>query len=199
MYGWDDDWEAEEYDLAMAQSLLADAGYPDAFDDPEIQIYVQVGTGYTPDLFQILQGYWTAAGIQTNINMVDAFEMLGLFFFGSVDPEGDNIGANIPWVYGNNWPTNVYHSFNMYCPGGAHSTSNDAYAEELFHKAVNEPDPDLAEQYFTDFSAYVHDELFINFGICLAYDLLVVSDEVGDFGWGEWMSVYDGFADLSRK
>jgi len=199
MFGWGDDWEAEEYDLQMAKDLLADAGYPDAFDDPVIQIYVQVGTGYTPDLFQILQGYWTAAGIQTNINMVDAFEMLGLFFFGSVDPEGNNIGAIIPWVYGNNWPTNVYHSFNMYCPGGAHSTSVDTHAEELFHKAVNEPDPDLCEQYFTEFSSYVHDELFINFGICLAYDLMVVSDQIGDMGWASWMSIYDAFADISMK
>lgn len=199
MFGWDDDWEAETYDLAMAQSLLADAGYPDDFDDPVIQIYVQVGTGYTSDLFQILQGYWTAAGIQTNINMVDAFEYAGLFFFGSVDPEGDNIGAIIPWVYGNNWPTNVYHSFNMYCPGGAHSTSNDAHALELFYKAVNEPDPDLCEQYFTEFSAYVHDEMFINFGIALAYDQMAVGPEVGDFGWASWMSMWDAFADISKK
>ena len=199
MFGWDDDWEAETYDLAEAQSLLAAAGYPDAFDDPVIQIYVQVGTGYTPDLMQILQGYWTAAGIQTDITMVDAFEMLGLFFFGSVDPEGDNIGAIIPWVYGNNWPTNVYHSFNMYCPGGAHSTSNDTHAEELFRKAVNEPDPDLCEQYFSEFHAYVHDEMFIIFGIALSYDLYVVSDQIGDFGWGEWMSIYDALADISMK
>jgi peptide/nickel transport system substrate-binding protein len=197
MYGWDDDWEPEEYDLAEAQSLLAAAGYPDAFDDPVIQIYIQVGSGYTPDLFQILQGYWTAAGIQTNINMVDVWEFLGLFFFGAL--EGDNIGAIIPWVYGNNWPTNVYHSFNMYCPGGVHSTSNDQHALDLYLKAVHEPDPELGEEYYTEFSAYVHDELFINFGICLSYDLLVVSDKVGDFGWGEWMNIADAYADITMK
>jgi len=197
MYGWDDDWEAEEYDLAMAQSLLADAGYPDAFDDPVIQIYIQVGTAYTDELFQILQGYWTAAGIQTNINMVDTWTFLGLFFFGAT--EGDNIGAIIPWVYGNNWPTNVYHSFNMYCPGGVHTTSNDAHAAELYMKAVNDPDPEKCEEYFTEFSAYVHDELFINFGICLSYDLMVVSDKVGDFGWGAWMNIADAYADIEMK
>jgi peptide/nickel transport system substrate-binding protein len=199
MYGWDDDWEAEEYDLQMAQDLLAEAGYPDAFDDPVIQVYVQIGSGYTPDLFQILQGYWTAAGIQTNINMVDVWEFLGLFFFGSLDPAGNNIGAIIPWVYGNNWPTNVYHSFNMYCPGGVHSTSNDAQAQALYLKAVHEPDPELGEEYYTEFSAYVHDEMFINFGICLAYDQMVVSDEVGDFGWGFWMNIADAYADISMK
>jgi peptide/nickel transport system substrate-binding protein len=199
MYGWDPAWQPEQYDLAMAQQLLADAGYPDAFDDPVIHIYIQVGTGYTPDLFQILQGYWTAAGIQTDITMVDAFEMLGLFFFGSLDPAGKNIGAIIPWVYGNNWPTNVYHSYNMYCPGGVHSTSNDAHALELYQKAVNEPDPDLCEQYYTEFSAYVHDELFINFGICLSYDLMAVGPEVGDFGWGEWMNIADAYADIGHS
>jgi len=197
MFGWDDSWQPEQYDLAQAQSLLADAGYPAAFDDPVIHIYVQTGTGYTSDLFQILQGYWTAAGIQTDITMVDAFEFLGLFFFGSL--EGNNIGAILPWVYGNNWPTNVYHAKNMYCPGGVHSTSNDAHAMELYLKAVNEPDPDLVEQYYSEFLTYVHDELFINFGIVLSYDLMVVGPEIGDFGWGQWMNIADAYADISQK
>jgi peptide/nickel transport system substrate-binding protein len=197
MFGWDDSWQPEQYDPALAASLLEEAGYPDAFDDPVIDIYIQVGTPPTPELFQVLQGYWTEAGIQTEIHMVDAFEMLGLFFMGSLD--GDNIGAIIPWVYTNSWPTNVYHSFNMYCPGGAHSTSNDTYAEELFHKAVNEPDPELCEQYYTEFSAYVHDEMFINFGVCLIWEQMVVGPEIGDFGWGGWMTFWDAAADISHS
>jgi peptide/nickel transport system substrate-binding protein len=200
MFGWDDSWQPEQYDLAMAQSLLEEAGYPDAFDDPVIHIYIQVATPPTPELFQVLQGYWTAAGIQTDITMVDAFEMLGMFFVPHFDdPTFPNIGAIIPWVYTDSWPTNVYHSKNMYCPGGMHTTSNDDHALELYMKAVHETDPDLCEQYYREFSAYVHDELFINFGICLIWDQMVVGEHVGDFGWGKWMTIYDAYADIGRK
>ena len=59
--------------------------------------------------------------------------------------------------------------------------------------------PEKCEEYFREFSAYVHDELFINFGICLSYDLWVVSDKIGDFGWGEWMNIADAYADIEMK
>jgi ABC-type transport system substrate-binding protein len=197
MYGWDPAWLPEPYDPDLAASLLEEAGYPDAFDNPVITIYIQVGTGYTPDLFQILQGYWTEVGIQTEIVNVDPFEMLGMFFVPHFDdPSAPSVGAIIPWVYGDNWPTNVYHSKNMYCPGGVHTTSNDEHALELYLKAVHEPNPELGEQYYKEFSAYVHDELFINFGICLSYDQLVVGPGVGEFGWGEWMNIADAYADI---
>jgi ABC-type transport system substrate-binding protein len=200
MYGWDDDWGPEVYDLALVQDLLDQAGYPDAFADPVIHIYVQTGTSYTAELFQILQSYWTAAGIQTDITMVDAFEMLGMFFVPHYDdPTAASVGAILPWVYGNSWPTNVYHSKNMYCPAGMHTTSNDDHALELYMKAVTEIDPDLAEQYYTEFSAYVHDELFINFGICLVWDQMAVGPEVGEFGWAKWMTIWDAYADISHS
>jgi len=198
VWGWDDSWQPEVYDLAMAQSLLADAGYPDAFDDPVIDIYVQVGTGYTPDLMQVLQGYWTAAGIQTEIHLIDAFEYLGLMFMGAVDPAGDNIGSILPWAFYISWPNNVYHSYNMYCPGGVHATSNDARAAELYDRAVSQTDPALMEQYWKEFSTYVHDELFINFGVCLVWTPMVLGDKVGDFGYGAWISIADAYAGIER-
>jgi hypothetical protein len=88
---------------------------------------------------------------------------------------------------------------NMYCPGGAHTTSNDSHAEELWLKSIRELDPKKAEQYFTDFQDYCHDEMFINFGICLVYELNIVGDKVGDFGYGSWLSPFEAFADLSQK
>ena len=199
VWGWDDSWEPEVYDLAQAQSLLADAGYPEDFDDPVIDIYVQIGTGYTPDLMQVLQGYWTAAGIQTEIHIVDAFEYLGLFFFGATDPAGNNIGAIIPWAFYISWPNNVYHSYNMYVPGGVHATSNDQHAAELYDRAVSQTDPALMEQYWTEFQTYVHDELFINFGVCLVWTPIVLGDNVGEFGYGEWISMADAYCDIKPK
>jgi peptide/nickel transport system substrate-binding protein len=200
VWGWGKDWKPETYDLAKAQELLEEAGYPDAYANPEITIYIQEGTGYTPDLFQVIQGYWTAAGIQTKIEIVDTWGMLGMFFVPHQDdPTAPNIGAIFPWVYGDSYASAVYHSYNMYCPGGIHTTSNDQHALELYTKSIRELDPDLAEQYFTEYQAYCHDEMFINFGICLVHELIIVGDEVGDFGYGEWLSPFEGFADLSRK
>lgn len=199
-WGWGDDWEAEPYDPALAASLLADAGYPDAFDDPVITIYVQTGTSWGPDLVQILQTYWTAAGIQTQIEMRDANEWAGMFFVPNTEPDAPNVGAVFPWgPWPNFYPSNVYHSGNMYTPGGAHSTSNDAHALELFNKAIREVDPDLAEQYWTEFQDYCHDEMFINFGVVLSYEALVLGPEVGDFGYGTWLSYWDSFADIAHK
>ena len=70
---------------------------------------------------------------------------------------------------------------------------------ELYTRAVTATDFELAEQYYTEFSAYVHDELFINFGICLIWDQMVVGPEVGDWGWGKWMTIWDAYADIEHS
>lgn len=197
VWGWDDSWQPEPYDLAEVQSLLAAAGYPEAFDDPVIDVYVQTGTGFVPDMMQIVQSYWTEADIQTEIHMVDPFEYLGLMFFGAL--EGDNIGSVITWGYDISWPNNVYHSANMYCPGGVHSTSNDAQAQVLYTKAVSQTDPNLMEEYWIDFQTYVYDELFINFGVCEVWNQIVYGPEVGGFGYGAWISMADAYAGIKKK
>jgi len=198
-WGWDDDWEPEEYDMTMARSLLEEAGYPDAFDDPVIDIYVLAEVGWMSDMMQLIQGYWAGAGIQTEIHVVDIYVRSRMFFTGAVDPAGDNIGAIIPVILDISAPNNVYHSYNMYCPGGVHSTSNDAHAAELYTKAVRETDPDLCEQYWTEFQAYVHDELFVNFGVCLVWNQHVLGPEVGDFGYGSWVNLAYGYAGIQHK
>jgi peptide/nickel transport system substrate-binding protein len=197
-WGWDDSWQPEVYDLAMAESLLAEAGYPDAFEDPVIPIWVQVGSGYTPDLMQVLQGYWTAAGIQTQINMVDPFEWAGMFFVPHYDePEAPNVGAIFPWVFPDAWPSNVYHSYNMYC-GGVHTCGNDPHAIELYERAVNEPDASLVEGYWSDFMSYAQDEMFVTFGVCLIYVPTIEGPEIGDWGWGEWVTIGDAYAGIQH-
>ena len=198
-WGWGDDWEPFEYDLAMAQSLLADAGYPGAFDDPVINIWVQTGTAYTDLLMQVFQGYWTAAGIQTQINIVDPFEWAGMYFVPHYDdPTFPNVGAIFPWVFPDSWPSNVYHSFNMYC-GGVHTCGNDPQAVVLYEKAVNEADPDLCEEYWTEFMTYANDEMFVTLGVALVYEVIILGPEVGDFTWGNWVSLWDGLAGITRK
>lgn len=197
-WGWGADWEPEQYDPALARSLLEQAGYPDAFDDPVIPIWMQVGIGWQVPFMEIIQGYWAEVGIQTEIRMVDAFEWLGMFFVPHFDdPTFPNIGAIFPWTWPNFYASNVYHSFNMYNPGGVHTTSNDPHAAELYTKAVRELDPVKAEQYWTDFQTYCHDVMFVNFGVCLVYDQMVMGPEVGEFGWGTWL-MGESYADLGH-
>jgi len=198
VWGWDPSWKPETYDLEKARALLKEAGYPGKFKNPVITIYVQIGTGFTPDLMQVLQGYWAEAGIQTKIELREAMEWGGLFFVRNTKPDAPNVGAIFPWGWPNFYASNVYHSYNMYCPGGVHSTSDDQHALELYTKAIRELDPVKAEQYWTDFQNYCHDVMFINFGVCLVYNQMVLGPNVGEFGWGTWL-MGEGWADLKHK
>jgi len=198
-WGWDPSWQPEPYDFDLAVSLLAEAGYPDAFDDPVIPIWVQVGSGWTPDLMQVLQGYWAEAGIQTQINMVDPMEWAGMFFVPHYDePDFGNVGAIFPWVFPDSWPSNVYHSYNMYC-GGVHTVGNDPKSVELYERAVNEPDANLCEQYWSDFMSYVQDETFVTFGVALVYaPLAIVGPEVGEWTYGQWITLAHSFSGIQH-
>jgi peptide/nickel transport system substrate-binding protein len=198
-WGWGDDWEPETYDLAMAQSLLDSINYPDAFDDPVVDIWVQFGTAYTDDLMLILQGYWAAAGIQTEIHIVDPFEWAGMFFVPHYDdPTLPNVGAIFPWVYPDAWANNVYHSFNMYC-GGVHTCGQDPQANALYDAAVHNPDPDACEAAWTTFMEYAIG-MRVTLGVVLVWDQMVVNDDVvGDFGWGNWITIADAYADIEAR
>jgi ABC-type transport system substrate-binding protein len=202
-WGWDSTWEPEPYDLALTQDLLEQANYPEAFDDPVITIYVRTGLEgkpwtWLPELISIIQGYWTAAGIQTEIQMLGWPEWDPLFFYPANEPGAPNLGAILPWAWYNIWPTNVYHSFNIYCPGCAHGTSNDPQALELYEKAIRELDPDLAEQYWAEFQDYAHD-MWVNFGVCLVWNQYVLGPEVGEFDWGNWLSIADAYCGIQHE
>jgi ABC-type transport system substrate-binding protein len=197
-WGWDDSWQPMPYDPELAQQLLEEAGYPDAFDNPVIDMYLQVGWGYLIDLFQVLQGYWLEAGIQVEIHIVDPFEWAGMYFVPHYDePDSPNVGAIFPWGYDDAWPVNVYHSKNMYC-GGVHTVGNDPKAVELYDRAVNEPNADLVEGYWSEFMTYAQDEMFVTFPVVLVYMPIVVGPEVGEFTYGQWLTVYDSYQGIQH-
>jgi peptide/nickel transport system substrate-binding protein len=185
-WGWDPSWQPDPYDVTKAKELLAEAGYPDSYSDPVIQLYAQVGI--QNDIMQMLKGYWDKAGIQTKLNIVDSQGYLGLFFFGKVDPADPNIGAVIPWYYGT-YSQGIYHSANMYTPGGAHSTSNDMKAKELYDKAVQELDEAKAKQYWTDFLNYAY-SMFVNVGLIKMPTYAVVGPNLGEFTKYKNLGIY---------
>jgi peptide/nickel transport system substrate-binding protein len=181
-WGWDPSWKPDPYDTAKAKQLLADAGYPAKFANPVITLYAQAGL-YS-DIQQMVQGYCKAVGIQTKVEVVDSKGYLGLFFYGNRDPKAANIGAVIPWMYPT-YARGVYHSANMYCSYGAHSTGgpNEATAtgaDALYKKATSELDPVKSKQYWTAFLNYAYN-MWVNVGILQMPTYSVVGPNLGSF------------------
>lgn len=70
--------ESYGYDPDRARALLAEAGYPDAFADPVVPIIVTnlPGNPEFPLLSELVQGYWEAVGIQTELREMDQASIL---------------------------------------------------------------------------------------------------------------------------
>ena len=146
---------------------------------------------------QMLQGYWLAVGIQTKLTIVDAVTFAGLFFRGNRDPGAKNMGAVIPFLY----PTltnSVYHSANMYTSKGVHSTGNDPKTDELYNKAVNEPDPVKAKQYYTDFLNYAYN-MWVNVGIVQLPTYAAVGQKLGAFTGFRAQGIYYMLTGIQQK
>ncbi len=61
------------YNLELAQQLMADAGYPDAFEDPTILLIMKPESGLpeVPVMMELLHAYLTAAGFQAELREMD--------------------------------------------------------------------------------------------------------------------------------
>jgi peptide/nickel transport system substrate-binding protein len=189
-WGWDPAWKADPYNLEKAKALLAEANYEAKWKDYETIINVQVGSGSTVDLMQILASYWAKVGIKTKIVMNDAMVQLGMFFVRGTA----SAGSVIPWVFGG-VPNSVYHCANMYSGVGVHSTGNDPKADELYKKATTEVDPTKALQYWREFQEYGYN-MWVNIGLNEIKQYWVVSPQVGEID-GLWIGAW-GYAGAKR-
>jgi ABC-type transport system substrate-binding protein len=197
-YGWSDALAADPYDPQKAEELLAEANYPAAFSDPTIHIYTTTAYGLYggQDLVLLLMNYWKAVGLDVKMEVVDSTIAAGYTFqgfFGAPIKVGDpNVGWCGIWNY-QAFFNSTYHAANMYTPGGAHCTSNDAHAKELYDKATTELDPKKAAQYFNDFEVYAK-SLYINIGI-VQLDTIYVYNPKTIGGWDSnartWVSFWD--------
>ncbi|MFA5309517.1 MAG: ABC transporter substrate-binding protein [Dehalococcoidales bacterium] len=189
-FGWNEALRNDPFDPDHAMALMEAAGYPDSFADPTIHIYT---TAAGQDYILLLMGYWQDVGLQVSLEVVDSTIYTAYAFHNFVGriQDGD---ANAGWIF--TWTFQsffncTYHSANMYCSWGAHSTGNDAMADELYLKAANETDPALSAQYFGEFQAYVK-TLYIDIGIC-TFDTLIVENPntIGDWTGRNWVSYQD--------
>jgi ABC-type transport system substrate-binding protein len=178
-WGWNPSWKADPYDPAKVKALLKEAGYPEKFPNPVIKVWATT-RGVTPDFMQALAGYWEAAGIQTQVLPMENAEF-GKYFFVRANPKNKETiyGSLCPFIWGAAL-NNVYHSANLYCNYGAHSTGYDPKMNEMYNNLVNETDPQKAIQLYREFQEYGFKE-YINLGTLMIYQQFVVGPKVKEF------------------
>lgn len=188
-YGWTDALKPDTYDLAKAKALLKAANYPAGFKDPTIHI---MATAAGLDYIQLIQSYWTDAGLQVKIEVMDSMVWGGYFFnFNPIKPTDKNVGWIWFWTFGSTF-NNTYHSANMFTKGGAHNTSNDDKATAMYKDATTELDAAKALKKWQDFLVYAR-SLYVDVGIAMIKPLMVVGPMLGDFNGKNWMSLADAF------
>ena len=209
-WGWDPSWTSDPYDPTRARELLVEAGYPNKYVNPVIDINIDAtwrGSSWIPDVMLILNDYWTDSGIQTRINNLESGVWTRMFFTRFVGDEligliGDEsemaIGDIIPFAF-SSAPIGVYHSGNMYTSTGAHGTANDPKADELYSAVLQEVDLNKAKQLWTEFQNYAK-EMWINVGIVKVYDQMVLGDQIDPNDWLELhVSLYDALSSIQHR
>ncbi len=69
--------ELYEYNPDKAMELLAEAGYPSG-------IKIQFHYGFGTEIFSIVESYWDAVGIDTEMNIMDYGALLGMMYGGTI-------------------------------------------------------------------------------------------------------------------
>ena len=176
-YGVTDDLIAPDpYDPALAKKLMAEAGYPEKFANPTINIFTTAGPAV--DMWQALQGYWSKVGLKVKVNIVDMSVFLQYVFIQKL--KGDD--ACLGWIW--SWAGAAFNGTaycrNMQTSYGIHQVTVDSNVTALYDKFVVELDPVKAKQYYTDWQRAAK-ELYTNFGIAYVEPKIIVSNNLGEF------------------
>jgi peptide/nickel transport system substrate-binding protein len=158
VFGWTDEIVADAYDPDLAMQLIADAGYPDAFENPVIVVYCQATD---QDRMLYYMSYWQAVGLQVELKVMETATYWSYLGFGP--PPDDNNG----WIwFWKSWSyaCSVYHCANMYTTNGVHKTTNDETANAMYAAVTNQLTYEAAREKFAEFQVYVK-SLYTNVGV----------------------------------
>jgi peptide/nickel transport system substrate-binding protein len=194
-WGYDaSQWQADPYDPNKAKQLLQDAGYPAKFNPQSVTLYTNA---VMADLVQILQGYWEAVGLNTDVQVVDSQVWLSLSFVRVKSETDKQVGAVMPWV-APSFFNNVYHSANLFTSTGTRSTGNDPKADQLYQAAVSELDDAKAKQLWQQMMHYGYDTMWVNIELVQVPTYFVVGPNVGAFTYKQNLSLQDTYVGIQR-
>jgi len=198
-WGYDPAWIESgpwfQYDTAAAMQLLEDAGYPDAFDDPVIDMYAVYYLPWLADFNLAISGYWEAVGVQTEIVPVDMGTMRALMY---ADPYPEEIaGAVSIWSMPT---TRVSVSF---IESAHHSTGNwrllmDTDWDALLASIKTAPGQDQQLALFRETVEYFLDE-YVSPGVVYLFPYYAVSDVIGEFTLQYQYDVWGNFAGIKKR
>jgi ABC-type transport system substrate-binding protein len=195
-WGYDPAWTDSDYfkyDRTEAKALLAEAGYPEAFEDPVVTLYSMSYMPWLPDLNQIISGYWEAVGVQTKIEIIEFGQLRSMMYV--QDPA--MTGKVAIW----NMPTMQVSGAFLW--SAIHSQGNwqllhDATFDDLWASITLSPDQDTQIALFRETVEYMLDQ-YICPGIVNIYTYYAVSDEIGDWTLRFQYDLWGGFAGIKRK
>jgi len=175
-WGWDPSWQPDPYNPELAEQLLEEAGYPDAFATPTIHVY-------TPEQWSeqmlICQGYWEEIGLDVEVQIVEMGKFYDLMFSRADSPDDECVGQIWPWAT-STVNQNVYHSSNMFTSLGVHTTANDPEMDTLYNEVLAETNLERQEQLWTEFMQKGRD-MWIVTGLWEVPSYWVVGPHLGEF------------------